>query len=64
MTNKIIYSLEQELTFSIKEHQVLILFNTDDDALKFEEWLQIHGGFESFEKFCNRDEVNDETTTT
>jgi hypothetical protein len=40
--------LPQQVTRDIGEHEVLIAFNGDDEAVMFEEWWQDEGGFEAF----------------
>lgn len=32
-----------EMTRSVPDHEILLVFNGDEDALNFREWLEEHG---------------------
>lgn len=47
----------QEVSFYIPEHEVLISFNNDDDAYAFNEWWNVRGK-EDFEKYYSKEWVS------
>ena len=49
-------SLENEVQLGLPAHEILLSFNNDSGAEKFEEWWFIHGQ-NQFDKYCTSEDI-------
>lgn len=49
------YSMPREVVYDLADHEVLLSFNGDDQAVDFQEWWE-SGGHDSFQTWLNDQE--------